>query len=176
MKKHVDMITNERNELEKIASEMKKQQEILQKELIKKDEKTVKSTTTTDVKKAEEKPKEKAVEKKVDEKKGDPSGRETVMKKFTDEEIIKMLDDQQEGEICLISTVVGCRESKDRIEFAMYLKDFVDSEDAKESKGKDDEEKKSDLDTELSKFKPSFDYKLVLSEGVKQFIRVATVR
>ena len=64
-----------------------------------------------------------------------------------------------------MSTVVGCRESRDRIEFAIYLKEFVARDDAKEKeggKGEDDQAKEP--------------YKIVLSAGAKKFIRMATVR
>ena len=35
------------------------------------------------------------------------------------------LDEKAEGELCLAATVMGCRNNKDRIEFAQYIKEFV---------------------------------------------------
>ena len=32
------------------------------------------------------------------------------------------LDEKAEGELCLAATVLGCRNNKDRIEFAQFIK------------------------------------------------------
>ena len=47
------------------------------------------------------------------------------------------LDGRAEGELGLISTVLGCRENRDRIEFANDLKEFV------LNKSRTEEEKKA---------------------------------
>ena len=44
-------------------------------------------------------------------------------KKEEDESI--ELDEKAEGELCLMATVLGCRNNKDRIEFAQYIKEHV---------------------------------------------------
>lgn len=54
-----------------------------------------------------------------------PKAAREAPKETTDEELLKILGEKEEGELCLVATVVGCREFKDRIEFAMWLKDYV---------------------------------------------------
>lgn len=56
-------------------------------------------------------------------------------KKEEDESI--ELDEKAEGELCLMATVLGCRNNKDRIEFAQYIKEHVKNHKGKQSK-KDD--------------------------------------
>ena len=88
---------------------------------------------------------------------------------FTDQELLKKLGDKEEGELCLASTVIGCRESKDRIEFAIHLKKLVDEEDRKKA-GKEPEKKEEGKD----EAKP--EYRLVISDKSKEFIRISTLR
>lgn len=70
------------------------------------------------------------------------------------------LNPKAEGEIGLISTVLGCRENRDRIEFAQDLKDYVEKLNKKpEEEQKVKGEKKVDQPFGLAS-----DYKLLLSE------------
>ena len=95
---------------------------------------------------------------------------ESNIAKLTDVELLKTLSDKDEGELCLVSTVIGCRESKDRIEFSMHLKEFVAREDAKEKDNLSEKDKKEEEKEEKK------EYKIIISEGAKNFIRIATVR
>ena len=56
-------------------------------------------------------------------------------KKEEDESI--ELDEKAEGELCLMATVLGCRNNKDRIEFAQYIKEHVKNHKGKQSKEDD---------------------------------------
>ena len=47
------------------------------------------------------------------------------------------LDPKVDGELGLVSTVLGCRENRDRIEFAYDLREFVEREEAKADKKKE---------------------------------------
>ena len=47
------------------------------------------------------------------------------------------LDEKAEGELCLTATVLGCRNNKDRIEFAQYIKEHVKNQKGKQSKEDD---------------------------------------
>ena len=47
-----------------------------------------------------------------------------------------------EGELGLVSTVLGCRENRDRIEFAYDLKIYVAKKDAEAKEAEEEEEKK----------------------------------
>ena len=70
------------------------------------------------------------------------------------------LDAKVDGELGLISTVLGCRENRDRIEFAYDLKDFI-------SKEEEGEEQK----TERKYLGLASDYKLKLSEELKAYVK-----
>lgn len=75
------------------------------------------------------------------------------------------IDSKSEGELGLISTVLGCRENRDRIEFASDLKEFVARKDLNE------EEIKSATITHLGL---ASDYKLVLSNPLIKFVKDAS--
>lgn len=75
------------------------------------------------------------------------------------------IDPKSEGELGLVSTVLGCRENRDRIEFASDLKEFIAKKDLNE------EEIKSATITHLGL---ASDYKLVLSAPLIQFIKNAS--
>ena len=81
----------------------------------------------------------------------------------SDEELLKLFGEKEEGELCLVATVVGCREFKDRIEFAMYLKDYVNKQRNPEKE-----------DTPAAK-KPAQDFKLVISDRVCEFVEKASM-
>ena len=77
------------------------------------------------------------------------------------------LDGRAEGELGLISTVLGCRENRDRIEFANDLKEFV------LNKSRTEEEKKakrSKQNLELAS-----DYKLGMSMLLTNFVKDSTI-
>ena len=104
--------------------------------------------------KAEE-PKPEVVEKKVED-----------SKKESEKEKQEELDPKAEGELGLISTVLGCRENRDRIEFAHDLKEFVLKQDMTEEQKK--EAQKSHLGL-------ASDYKLVMSKSLVGYIKGAQV-
>ena len=64
--------------------------------------------------------------------------------------------------MCLFATVIGCRESKDRIEFAQYLKDFV--------KNKRLEKEGKPVDEEFERKEKEKPYVCSLSDGLMDFI------
>ena len=77
-----------------------------------------------------------------------------------------LLNPKAEGEVGLISTVLGCRENRDRIEFAQDLKDYVEMLEL----SKEDKEKK-----QKSRFILASDYQLNLSSGLKTYIKKVKV-
>ena len=50
--------------------------------------------------------------------------------------ISNLLDGKVDGELGLIATVLGCRENRDRIEFAFDLKKFLEKDGKEEVKEK----------------------------------------
>ena len=76
------------------------------------------------------------------------------------------LNSKAEGEIGLISTVLGCRENRDRIEFAEDLKDYMELlELTKEER---------EL-VQKRTFTLASDYKLNISSGLKKYIKECKV-
>lgn len=80
--------------------------------------------------------------------------------------ILSQIDQKSEGELGLVSTILGCRENRDRIEFASDLKEFVLKQDLSE------EEKKA---TELTHLGLASDYKLTISEPLIKYVKQAKV-
>lgn len=93
---------------------------------------------------------------------------------MNDEELLKILGEKEEGELCLVATVVGCREFKDRIEFALFLKEFVKKQRGEYTGEKDTTEKTQKKDQGKDKSMAS-DYKLVLTDKVCDFIEKASM-
>ena len=74
------------------------------------------------------------------------------------------LNPRAEGELGLISTVLGCRENRDRIEFANDLKEFVN--------------RKIPLTGEIAEFSKTglaTDYKLKLSQFLIPYVKDAPI-
>ena len=71
------------------------------------------------------------------------------------------VDPKSESELGLISTILGCRENRDRIELARDLKEYIKKLDMTI------EEKSSLTITHLGL---ASDYKLIMSVGLKKFI------
>ena len=100
----------------------------------------------------------------------------TESKKEADEEVLKVttqavketekmeveVDPKSESELGLVSTILGCRENRDRIELARDLKEFVKKDDLTV------DEKKSLTITHLGL---ASDYKLIFSPLLKQYIK-----
>ena len=81
-----------------------------------------------------------------------------------DEEL--KIDPKSEGELGLIATVLGCRENRDRIEFAEDLRDYI----------KMLELSKEEREQEYKKrFGLASDYKLTISEGLKNYVRICKI-
>jgi len=76
------------------------------------------------------------------------------------------LDPKVDGELGLISTVLGCRENRDRIEFAIDLKKFVE-----QSNGDENDKKKG----KAASNGLASDYLLKLTPGLEQFVRQSKV-
>ena len=72
------------------------------------------------------------------------------------------LDSKAEGELGLISTVLGCRENRDRIEFAEDLKEYARMLDLSKEKREEISKKRFTL---------ASDYKLTLSEGLMNYLK-----
>jgi len=72
------------------------------------------------------------------------------------------VDPKSESELGLVSTILGCRENRDRIELARDLKEFVKKDDLTV------DEKKSLTITHLGL---ASDYKLIFSPLLKQYIK-----
>ena len=76
------------------------------------------------------------------------------------------IDPKSEGELGLVSTILGCRENRDRIEFASDLKEFISKQELSE------EEKK---ETELTHLGLASDYKLIISKPLIEYVKTAKV-
>ena len=84
-----------------------------------------------------------------------------------------------EGELGLVSTVLGCRENRDRIEFAYDLKIYLAKKDALAAAAAgEEEEKKEKKEASKKKTAPelALDYKLTMTDELCSFIREASVQ
>ena len=72
------------------------------------------------------------------------------------------LNAKVEGELGLVSTVLGCRSNRDRIEFAYDLKEFIEKDDKKEKQ--DEKPSQSGIGS---------DYVLKLSPELMEFVKVS---
>jgi hypothetical protein len=54
-----------------------------------------------------------------------PEEKDPQLKAETEQDADSKLNPKAEGELGLVATVLGCRENRDRIEFAQDLKDYI---------------------------------------------------